>query len=80
MTGDQDDAAVTQEQIEAAYEDYVAAKPLPDEDEDAECHHCGEPWPGEDWGVRHISAPDTLGETWKYECPGCGYETFEVGT
>lgn len=84
MTGAEDDAAVTQEQIEDAYERYVISKPLPAEhDRDgAECHHCGEPWNGgEDWDERYVPGnPEMLGETWKYECPGCGHETFEVGT
>lgn len=68
--------------LEEAYEDYVPAMPLPEDHEleDAECHNCGEPWDEDEWDVRHINAPDTMGETWKYQCPGCGHETFEAGT
>ena len=58
-------------------------KPLPAEHEldDAECHHCGEPWnDGEEWGERHLHGGPSAGETWRYECPNCGFETFEVAT
>jgi len=58
-------------------------KPLPADHEldDAECHNCGEPWDGgDDWDDRHLHGGPSLGETWKYQCPNCGFETFEVGT
>lgn len=70
------------DRFEEVFEDYVGAKPLPEEYEldDAECHHCGVPWDEDRWDVRHINTPGALGETWMYECPGCKHETFEVGT
>jgi Zn finger protein HypA/HybF involved in hydrogenase expression len=58
-------------------------KPLPLEHElpDAECHNCGEPWnDGDGWDERHLHGGASAGETWKYECPNCGFETFECGT
>jgi hypothetical protein len=70
--------------LDDAYpDDYVHAKPLPLEHEldDAVCHNCGEPWNGgEGWDERHLSGGPSLGEDWMYTCPGCGEETFEVGT
>lgn len=75
--------AVGADRYEEAFEGYVGAKPLPPEHrlDNAECHNCGEPWDGgDDWGERHIRGGASAGETWKYECPGCGHETFEVGT
>lgn len=67
--------------FEEAYEDYIAARPLPEDHEldDATCHHCGTPWNEDTWTERHINPPGTVSETWYYECPGCGHETFEVG-
>lgn len=62
--------------------DYVHAEPLPAEHEldDAECHNCGEDWNGgEDWNERHLHGGPAAGEDWKYQCPGCEHETFEVG-
>jgi len=56
---------------------------LPPEHEldDAKCHNCGEPWnDGDGWDERHIHGGPSLGEDWKYSCPNCGFETFEVGT
>lgn len=57
-------------------------KPLPGDHEldDAECHNCGEPWDDERWNERHLHGGPSAGETWKYRCPNCGFETFEVGT
>lgn len=58
------------------------SKPLPAEHEldDAECHNCGEPWnDGDGWDERHLHGGPSLGEDWKYKCPNCGFETFEVG-
>jgi len=71
------------ERFEEAFEGYVGSRPLPLEHKlhDAECHNCGEPWDGgEQWDERHIHGGSSAGETWKYECPNCGHETFEVGT
>jgi hypothetical protein len=59
------------------------SRPLPADHEldEAECHNCGEPWDdGSEWDKRHIHGGASLGETWTYECPNCGFETFEVGT
>ena len=67
---------------EAYPDDYVHAKPLPAEDQrdNSQCHNCGEPWnDGTNWDTRHLHGGPSLGETWKYECPSCGHETFEVG-
>lgn len=62
-------------------DDYVWPKPLPLETDDATCHNCGEPWNGgEEWDERHLHGGPSAGETWLYTCPGCGEETFEVGT
>ena len=58
------------------------SRPLPEEHEldDAECHNCGESWnDGEEWDERHLHGGPSLGETWMYRCPNCGFETFEVG-
>lgn len=62
---------------------HPVAKPLPPEHEldDAECHNCGEAWnDGENWDERHLHGGPSAGETWKYRCPNCEFETFEVGT
>jgi hypothetical protein len=62
---------------------HVTAVPLPPEHEieDAECHNCGEPWNGgEDWDESHYHGGASAGEDWKYTCPNCGFQTFEVGT
>lgn len=59
------------------------SRPLPLEHEldDAECHNCGEPWDGGDeWDDRRLPSGPSAGETWKYQCPNCGFETFETGT
>lgn len=63
-------------------EDCVVTRPLPADHEldEAECHNCGEPWDEDEWDVRHLSGGPSIGETWKYKCPGCERETFEVGT
>lgn len=58
-------------------------RPLPPEHEQdsAECPNCGHPWNGgEDWDERHLHGGPSAGEDWKYQCPNCGFETFEVGT
>lgn len=59
------------------------SRPLPsphESDGEIECHNCGEPWnEGHDWEERKLPSTPSLGEDWKYTCPNCGFETFEVG-
>lgn len=76
------ESSISEDDLDAAYEDYVHSKPLPEEHEqgDAECHNCGEPWDEDEWEERKVTGnPAIPGESWYYTCPGCGHETFEVG-
>jgi len=55
--------------------------PLEHELDEAECHNCGEPWDGGDeWDEQHFHGGASIGESWKYQCPNCGFQTFECGT
>lgn len=58
---------------------HPGSKPLPENNEDAECHNCGCNF-NDDWNERRMPSTPSAGETWKYQCPNCGFETFEVGT
>lgn len=51
----------------------------PPEDGDP-CPACGYPFDSDELDVRHISGGPTLGEDWKYTCPGCDQETCSIGT
>jgi len=66
------------ERMEEAYEGVVARKPP--EANNNRCHNCDMPFVPDQWGVRHVSAPDSLGESWIYKCPSCDEETVEIGT
>lgn len=63
-----------------AFKHEVAVRPLPREGErdDAECPNCGHAWDDEDWIEHHYHGGASAGESWKYECPNCERETFEV--
>jgi len=67
-----------QQRMEEAYKDYVPA--YPPERNNNRCHNCDMPFVPEQWEVRHINTPNTVGETWKYTCPSCDEETVEIGT
>ena len=62
---------------------YPHTKPLPPEHEldDAECHNCGEPWDEDEWDAWYSGKGIEMGEEiWAYQCPNCGFQTFECGT
>jgi RNase P subunit RPR2 len=67
-----------QQRMEEAYKDYAPA--YPPEKNNNRCHNCDMPFVPDQWEVRHINTPNTVGETWIYTCPSCDEETIEIGT
>jgi hypothetical protein len=63
--------------MKEAFEACVTAKPP--EANNNRCHNCDMPFVPDQWDVREVGAPDTVGKDWLYTCPSCNEETVQIG-